>query len=258
LNCENCNTKLVGEYCHRCGQSGHKIQTNFTGFLNDIFTNSLGTGSGIIRSLRTLIFYPGRLTVAWIEGHRNQYTTPIQLYLFIASAFFLLNAYSPFIEFIPTDHTILSSLTGARVGTKLTETQLAHLQLSGISLEVFKERFDARVSMLLGPLLIFTVIIFSFLTALVSPRGYPFTHHAVFALHWCSIFLLIELFHRIIGGGQIGEIATAVLSISYLVLATARVYGGWVRAFLIGPILFLVFIFLVTVWMAATLWIALP
>jgi len=258
LKCENCNTTLVGEYCHTCGQSGRPIQTSFVGFLRDLFKNLLGTDSRIIRSLQGLIFYPGRLTTAWIEGHRNQNTSPIQLYLLLASAFFLLNAYSPFIQFEPSDHSIVSSLTAAQVGTHLTETQLAQLDTNGVSLQVFKERFDSRVSVLLGPLLIIAVVLFSFFTAAIARRGRPFAHHAVFALHWCSFFLLLELIHRIIGGGRTGEVATALVGMVYLVVATARVYGGWVRAVFIGPLLLLFFLLLVGVWMTVTLWVALP
>ncbi len=237
MKCENCNTKLVGEYCHTCGQSGLPVRTSFAGFINELFTNLFGTDSRILRSLLGLVFFPGRLTKAWIDGHRNQYTSPIQLYLLMASAFFLLNAYNPFIQFAPSDHTIVSSLTGAHVGTQLSESQLVHLDASAISLEVFKERFDARVSALLGPLLIITVVFFSFFTAAVVRRGHPFAHHAVFALHWCSFFLLIELVHRIIGGGKNLEVATAILGVVYLVVATARVYGGLLRSIITGPVL---------------------
>ncbi len=258
LKCDNCNTDLVGEYCHVCGQSGQPVQTSFSGFLHELLTNLLGADSRLIRSLHRLVLSPGRLTQEWIEGHRNRYISPIQLYLLMAGAFFLLHAYHPFIQFIPDNHSITSSLTGAAITYSLTEIQLSHLDSASVSLEVFKERFDTQVSVLLGPLLIVIVVLFSFLTAAVVRRGHPYAHHAVFTLHWCSFFLLVELIRRIVGGGKIGEIIAFVLGTVYLVTAIARVYRGWIWAIIVGPVLMLSFIFLIGLWMSATLWISLP
>ena len=258
LKCDNCDTKLVGEFCHICGQSGRPVQNSFKGFLHDLFTNLLGTDSRIVQSLRGLVLSPGRLTKDWVEGHRNRYTSPIQLYLLMASGFFLLNAYHPFIQFTPDDHTIFSSLTGARIEVPLSETHLANLESAAVSLEVYRERFDTRVSAALGPLLIMTVVLFSCFVGAMTRRGRPFAHHAVFSLHWCSFFLLIESIRRLVGGGKIGEIVTVAIGGVYLIVAIARVYGSWKRALFVGPVLVFGFLFLIAGWMAATLWVALP
>ncbi len=258
LECENCNAKLMGEFCHICGQSGRPVPTGFLGFLRDLFANLLGADSRVVRSLSRLIFFPGYLTLEWVEGHRTRFTSPVQLYLLLAGSFFLLNAYSPFFQFNPENHFITSSLTGAAVGGHLTETHLARLEAAEVSLEVFKERFDSRVSALLGPLLIVIVILFSLLAWAVNPRGYPYAHHAVFSLHWCSFFLLLEQIHRILGKGMIWESGTSLLAAIYLVVAVARVYGGWVRAVFVGPFFLLCFQVLVGLWMSVTLWLALP
>ena len=118
MNCENCGTELLGEYCHACGQSGRPTRTNLIGFLADLLASLLGADSRLTRSLRNLILFPGRLTVAWNAGHRNRYSAPAALYLLAASAFFLLNAYHPFVRFDPSDYSITSSLGQFKIQSK--------------------------------------------------------------------------------------------------------------------------------------------
>jgi hypothetical protein len=71
---------------------------------------------------------------------------------------------------------------------------------------VFNGRFSARVSIALAPLLIVAVILFSLFNAAVNVRRRcPYAPDAVFALHWCTFYLMVELIHRLFDGGWIGE-----------------------------------------------------
>jgi hypothetical protein len=235
------------------------VRTSITGFLGDLITNFIGADSRLLRTLLHVAFKPGRLTAEWIAGHRIRYTHPVQLYLLAAGAFFLLNAYHPFVRLHPTDLTVESSLTAVVVSNELTAEQQATLANQGVSIEVFREQFEARVSAILAPFLIVVVILFSLLTAAVmARRGHPYAHHAVFALHWCTFYLLIEAIHRIVGGGAIGEIITGLVAMVYLIVAIAKVYGGRLGAIGKGLVLELGFLIFLGLWLHTVMAVALP
>ena len=70
--------------------------------------------------------------------------------------------------------------------------------------------------------------------------------------------MLIESIHRLVDGGKVGEVTTALIALAYLIVATRRVCGGWVRALIAGPILLLGFTLFVGLWMQAVMWVSLP
>jgi hypothetical protein len=241
VDCLNCHAELQGACCHVCGQAARSPRTSLGGFLLDTLGGFVGADSRFPRSIRSLLLTPGRLTKAWIEGHRAPYSAPTTLYLFFASIIFL-NAYRPFIHFDPQDDSITSSLTGALVERRLPADQTAALHSGELSATLLKERLESGLSVALAPWLIVAVVLFSFLTAvLMARRDHRLAHHAVFALHWCDVFLLLEALQRLVDGGRAGEVLTGVLGLGYLIIATGRVYGGWLRAILMGPLLYLGF-----------------
>ena len=124
MRCGNYGTELVAEYCHACGQAALPIRRDTVGFLKDPFFNFLGADYRLLRTLARLVVSPGRLTTEWIDGHRTRYTAPAQLYLFVAGAFFLLNAYHPFVRFKTTDLSVKSSLSGLLVKSTSRRTKL--------------------------------------------------------------------------------------------------------------------------------------
>jgi hypothetical protein len=259
VNCSNCGTQLVGAFCHACGQSARPPRTGFGGFLAEIASGALGTDLRLLRTLRRLVLSPGGLTLDWIAGRRVLRTGPVQLYLLLATVFFVINAYHPFIRFDPEDLSIRSTLTGVLVDRTLGADQLSSLRRDGISLAVFKERFDRRVSAVLAPFLLLVVILFALLVALVMRRrGHPFAHHGVFALHWCAFYLLLESLHRLVGAGTAVEVVVGFAGVGYLMAATGRVYGGWRRALAGGIGLYIGFAVFLALWMQTVMLAALP
>lgn len=89
--CENCNSALEPnyKYCPYCGQESHwsgKLGGLFSNFLSDYFTFD----SKIIRSLKPLLIRPGFLTLAYLEGKRVHYISPLRMFIFLSIIFFLL------------------------------------------------------------------------------------------------------------------------------------------------------------------------
>jgi len=80
-NCLNCDTLLVGAYCHACGQVGHTHRT-IGAFGHDLLHGALHFEGKFWRTLPMLAFRPGRLTRRYIEGARARFVSPMALFLF--------------------------------------------------------------------------------------------------------------------------------------------------------------------------------
>jgi hypothetical protein len=87
--CLNCGQQVSNRFCGNCGQENIEPRENFrsllTHFIND-FTHFDGK---FFSTIRVLLFEPGKLSVAYINGKRASYLHPIRMYLFISFAFFL-------------------------------------------------------------------------------------------------------------------------------------------------------------------------
>jgi hypothetical protein len=89
--CLNCGTVLIGDYCHRCGQSGH-VHRSLSAWWHDITHGVLHLDGKVWRTLPMLAFRPGELTRRYIDGERARFVSPISLFLF--SVFLMFAVFS--------------------------------------------------------------------------------------------------------------------------------------------------------------------
>jgi len=90
--CLNCSTGLKGPFCYHCGQPDRNFMRFFPALLSDLLEDLLDLDSRFMRTLKPLLFKPGRLTRDYMNGRRFRYTPPMRLYIFSSIAFFLLAA----------------------------------------------------------------------------------------------------------------------------------------------------------------------
>lgn len=90
--CLNCGTTLLGPYCHYCGQPDKNLLRFFPVLLRELLEDSLNFDSRFIRTMKPLLFHPGKLTRDYLDGRRFRYTPPLRLYIFASMAFFLIAA----------------------------------------------------------------------------------------------------------------------------------------------------------------------
>ena len=86
--CANCSTVLIDRFCHKCGQVGHvhhSLVHMFEEFLHGIFHFDTKAW----RTLPALVFRPGRLTRAYIDGQRARHVSPLALFLFMIFVMFM-------------------------------------------------------------------------------------------------------------------------------------------------------------------------
>lgn len=90
--CLNCGTELKGPFCYFCGQPDRNFMRFFPALLREFLSDFLELDSRFVRTMKPLLFQPGRLTRDFLEGRRFRYTPPMRLYIFSSLAFFILAA----------------------------------------------------------------------------------------------------------------------------------------------------------------------
>lgn len=88
--CENCQTPLLGVFCHRCGQSDRSLDLSFGAFARDWLGSVFGFDGRVWRTLSLLLIRPGRLSHEYLQGRRASYVSPLRLYFFVSLAAFLV------------------------------------------------------------------------------------------------------------------------------------------------------------------------
>jgi len=91
--CLNCGTVLKGPFCYFCGQPDRNFMRFFPALLRDLMEDLLDLDSRFMRTLKPLLFKPGRLTRDYMNGRRFRYAPPMRLYIFSSIVFFLLAAF---------------------------------------------------------------------------------------------------------------------------------------------------------------------
>jgi len=89
-NCLNCGTKLVGNFCHQCGQKDiprRQVIGDLVSNFIEAFTNFDGK---FLKTTKYLFLKPGFLPVEYNNGKRETYFHPVRMYTFASFLFFIL------------------------------------------------------------------------------------------------------------------------------------------------------------------------
>ena len=200
-HCRNCNTPLLGSYCHICGQKELNFQRPFYSLMVEALRETLDVDGRLARTLGTLIVKPGVLTQSYLAGRRQQYTPPLRLYLVVSLLFFLI---------------------------------IAWLARRGFLFEVNANTTDeVRVLSEQLPQMMFIFLpAFALLLKLLHPKYYYFDHliHALH-LHTAAYIALVMMLplervaeeSRILLAAQLSLFGYMIL---YLIISQRRVYAG--------------------------------
>jgi Protein of unknown function (DUF3667) len=91
--CSNCGAKLIGEFCHECGQHGH-VHRSVPHVIEELLHGITHFDSRTWRSLPMLVFRPGTLTRNYVMGQRTRYVAPFAMFLFSIFTMFLVFGFS--------------------------------------------------------------------------------------------------------------------------------------------------------------------
>lgn len=91
-HCLNCNLPLdkTDRYCPNCGQRNTTRKLNFSDLITEFFSGMFNYDSRFQRTLRALLFSPGKITRDYTNGKRVSYVNPFRFYLSASIIFFLI------------------------------------------------------------------------------------------------------------------------------------------------------------------------
>jgi hypothetical protein len=240
-DCPECNTALVGRYCHECGEKPpdpHDLTLKH--FFHHGLHELTHVDSKIFRTLRMLIGSPGVLTADYLAGRKQRYVLPLRLFLVVFALNFFLYT-RPGVALYDIRFILSASPQGKGLEARFEHSaEKRHITKD----ELFKqlnEHWQHNVSFFqLGDVFFFAICL-----AMVNRRRY-FAEHLIFSLHALSFSFLLGsvtwLYYWRYGFRQnyyLLAISLAVLLL-YLWRAVSKVYattggGALLRA------LFLVF-----------------
>lgn len=87
--CKNCQSELLGDFCHNCGQSSKIERISFKQLSTHLLEDITSLDSRALGTFRNIIKRPNKIASDYIAGKRRSYLNPISLYL-ISIALFLV------------------------------------------------------------------------------------------------------------------------------------------------------------------------
>ena len=118
--CPNCQTQLVGRFCHQCGQEQGPLLPSLRRWAGDLVDELLLVNGRLPRTVRLLLAQPGTLTRDWAEGRRARHVAPIRLFLGSAVLFFFAWHLSAERQGLYLAETFHGAIDGWYAGSDLT------------------------------------------------------------------------------------------------------------------------------------------
>lgn len=90
--CQNCGHTVEIEYCSKCGQQNTETRQSFHHLITHTIEDITHYDGNFWKTIKYLLFRPGKLTIEYLMGHRMRYVPPVKLYIFISFVCFFLMA----------------------------------------------------------------------------------------------------------------------------------------------------------------------
>ncbi|WP_028080159.1 DUF3667 domain-containing protein [Solimonas soli] len=230
-SCRNCGTPLGDRYCPHCGQPARIAIPSARQFLRDFADKSLALQARLPLTLRALLS-PGQLTVDYLDGRRERYLKPLNLYVAVSVLFFLLLSAVPGID-VRIGWTLEIETKAEARSTIAADSGIAALDgrvAAFARLPPQRQQRVLRDGMIRNaPRVLFVLVpLFALLLHLLV-RGRYYGEHLLFALHFHG-FAFLALLPGLVPWPQpahdvINDLINVVI-VGYLFFALRRVYGG--------------------------------
>ena len=181
--CAACEARLVGPYCHACGERVPKPEDESLGhFLREQFHEVTSADGRLWRSVRALVV-PGKLTQEHFAGRRGLYVRPVRLFLIVNVLFFLWVGWFGGQGFV-------GDASVYRANWRFDQAMTAAAAESGVPGDVYDAAFSQRARVLAPTLIAVFIPALTVVLALVlAPARPPLVRHAVFAMHYVAVLM---------------------------------------------------------------------
>lgn len=188
--CKCCNNMFKGRYCNVCGEKVvEPYERSLLGFLDNVLNAFTFLDGKFLTSLKSLISKPGLLSRNIADGKRVPYMKMVSLF-FLANFFYFLFPFAD--SFNSTLYTQMNLMGNHSIHAKARVDK--ELEKRQISLEQFREKYEAQSTNLSKLLLVVLVLVMTVVLMVTnfSKKNYFFDHLLV-SLEFYSFHLLINM-----------------------------------------------------------------
>jgi hypothetical protein len=231
--CPECESTLVGDYCHGCGEKRPEARDlTVRHFFSEAAQELTSVEhSKLFHTIWALLLRPGFLTNEWVAGRRRRYLKPLNLCLgILAVGFFAYSVYKPVSTY--DLESLLAQQNGNPEARKPLEKLAAAKKMDVSSLlDRVSDKWQHYMSLMPLPLIGAFALVLQLV--FIFSRRY-FVEHLVFSMHFVSFSMLttvllwpVYLFIGIKQGPANYAIAALkwLVDIVYMYFAVRAVYG---------------------------------
>lgn len=259
-NCLNCGTKLklTDKFCPECGQQKIDLNLTFTHFIIEFLSNNFNLDSKIFKTLRLLVFHPGKLSKEYLEGKRSSYVTPVRLYLIISLIFFTVLSFtnSGGVKLEDTskdknkvvfglDETDSTSVNQIISADSISESDsvasdsfdnFLKSRLKRLQKKEGRKEFNTKLRSYISMGMFVLIPLTALILFLLFYKNSFYIQHLVFIIHLQSLMFLVFTFFNLLSlikEWNIFEIVNALLFLFLLIIWIKKFYNvKWVVAIL--------------------------
>jgi hypothetical protein len=226
--CRNCGAKIMGRYCHECGQD-YFAGTGIPIFklIGQVLDNAFALEGKTPRTLAHLMIRPGFLSDEYMNGKVSRYVHPVKLFWMATLIFFALIIFQS--NRSDWQKNVIENIkTGKNINIKGNETE------DDIKKQQIIEFISLapQIALKFAPYVVFLLIpFFAVLLALFFWRKkYYYVHHLIFTVHFhtflwifCSLLLILRYFISAKFPGWLSSILFIIPGV-YLIAALHHFY----------------------------------
>lgn len=246
--CQNCGYTVDVAYCSKCGQKNTETRQSFHHLITHFAEDLTHYDGAFWKTIKYLLFRPGKLTIEYLEGHRMRYVPPVKLYIFISFiTFFLMAIMAPAPEAEEHNNTHTTVIAEPKIKKvmiegipmysvkqldSLNDSRSPEQKLGKVQYYIYKSvlkanegKFTARDIIVTAahtiPKVLFIYMpIFAFwLWIFHGKKRWYFFDHGIFTLHYFSFLLLTATIIMVLSWALdylSEDIAIAFASLAYL------------------------------------------
>lgn len=270
IPCANCRAPLATPYCGRCGAPGleHRPLT-VRRVAGDLWTELTSVDSGTVRTLRTLLLEPGRLTRDYLDGRTRHYLSPLRVFLIGVTALVFIGSVSGYQQ--QTEERVRASVAAKQQAARAKQSAVAAVPVKRatptkahdehwLRRRAIMRRFtpEALSQTLVGAIsavstnqwlqIVNPLAVALALAAVMRRKRRSYAEHFVFALHFMAFSSLLSaaiIPLRLVSDDppsffNIFSLLYWIVAARYFYLAARRVYASSVRRTVVDTALFAV------------------
>jgi hypothetical protein len=263
--CANCGYTVDVAYCSKCGQKNTETRQPFHHLFTHFIEDLTHYDGAFWKTIKHLLFRPGRLTIEYLQGKRQTYVPPVKLYIFISFiTFFIISLLAATEAEEDQDEAFatVKSSEGKVINGRLfhsvaeweryqdslpEDKKIATIpyftnkaSLNAIEQDVTnKELIDGIIKMLPKVLFIYMPIFAFWLWLFHGKKRWYFFDHGIFTLHYfafllisITLFLLIATIIELINNEDVVELISLIIGLMimfytffYFFRSHSRMYG---------------------------------